>query len=84
MNKYSNKKARRNIKVGVTVMLILYVLNRIGNLLLKTICSNEHVLIAIMWKTIVGAVTVGTTVVIILIVCFIFCELYEHLSKRKK
>ena len=52
MNKYSNKKARRNIKVGVTVMLILYVLNRIGNLLLKTICSNEHVLIAIMWKTI--------------------------------
>ena len=84
MNKYSNKKARRNIKVGVTVMLILYVLNRIGNLLLKTICSNEHVLIAIMWKTIVGAVTVGTTVVIILIVCFIFCELYEQLSKRKK
>lgn len=86
MNKYSNKKARRNIKVIATIMLVLFVLNRIGNLLLlKTMCSNsEAIVISIMWQTIVGAVTVGAVVVILLIVCFIFYELYEHFAKRNK
>ncbi len=85
MNKYSNKKARRNIKVVATIMLVLFVLNRIGNLLLlKATCSSEPIVIAIIWKTIVGTVTVGTGVLVLLIVCFVFYELYEHLVKRKK
>lgn len=85
MNKYSNKKAKRNIKVIATIMLVLFALNRIGNLLLlKASCSGEPILIAIMWKTIVGAVTVGAGVVILLIVCFVCYGLYEHLVKRNK
>lgn len=85
MNKYSNKKERRNIKVVATIMLVLFVLNRIGNLLLlKATCSGEPIVIAIMWQTIVGAVTVGAGVLILLIVCFVFYELYEHFAKRKK
>ena len=85
MNKYSNKKASRNIKVVATIMLVLFVLNRIGNLLLlKATCSSEPIVIAIIWKTIVGTVTVGTGVLVLLIVCFVFYELYEHLVKRKK
>ncbi len=85
MNKYSNKKAKRNIKVVATIILVLFVLNRLGNLLLlKAMCSDEPIVIAIIWKTIVGTVTVGTGVLVLLIVCFIFYELYEHIVKRKK
>lgn len=85
MNKYSNKKSSRNIKVVATIMLVLFVLNRIGNLLLlKATCLGEPIVIAIMWQTIVGAVTVGAGVLILLIFCFVFYELYQHFAKRKK
>lgn len=87
MNNYSNKneKVRRNIKVTVTVLIVLAVLNQIGRFFLRCVAAaGENIIIATLWQTIVGAVVVTAAAVLLCTAIFLIYVGIEHVMKRKK